>query len=155
MLIDYRQAQQYNPLRIIAHETGHALGLPDHYSGPCSELMSGGGPGPSCTNAYPNATERSRVNTIWRYGIAAYDASAAFTPATPPPEPADPTNPSPPRAHHPFPMPSPTGRGWDGPTKRWGGTPKERVKASLRAARRRVPPAAPGRLEQPLTRFWC
>ena len=45
--------------------------------------MSGGGPGPSCTNPYPNATERSRVNTIWRYGLASYDVSAAFRSATP------------------------------------------------------------------------
>jgi snapalysin len=67
----------------VAHETGHALGLPDHYSGPCSELMSGGGPGPSCTNAYPNATERSRVNALWRYGLTSYDASAAFRTPTP------------------------------------------------------------------------
>ncbi len=33
--------------------------------------MSGGGPGPSCTNAYPNATERSRVNQLWANGFAA------------------------------------------------------------------------------------
>ncbi|MGW2375237.1 snapalysin family zinc-dependent metalloprotease [Kitasatospora sp. NPDC001683] len=26
--------------------------------------MSGGGPGPSCTNPYPNSTERSRVNSL-------------------------------------------------------------------------------------------
>jgi snapalysin len=45
------------------------LGLPDHYSGPCSELMSGGGPGPSCTNALPNSQERSRVNSLWANGL--------------------------------------------------------------------------------------
>ncbi|WIV55660.1 snapalysin family zinc-dependent metalloprotease [Amycolatopsis nalaikhensis] len=71
IFIDYTQARQYNPTRIAAHETGHALGLPDHYSGPCSELMSGGGPGPSCTNAVPNSAERSRVNQLWANGLAA------------------------------------------------------------------------------------
>ncbi|TDD47006.1 snapalysin [Kribbella antibiotica] len=65
IFLDYRQAQQYDPTRITAHETGHVLGLPDHYSGPCSELMSGGGPGTSCTNPNPNAAERSRVNQLW------------------------------------------------------------------------------------------
>jgi snapalysin len=30
--------------------------------------MSGGGPGPSCTNPNPNSAERSRVNTLWRNG---------------------------------------------------------------------------------------
>ncbi|MFG3055101.1 snapalysin [Kitasatospora sp. NPDC048239] len=68
IFLDYAQNRQYNSTRVTAHETGHVLGLPDHYSGPCSELMSGGGPGTSCTNPYPNSTERSRVNSLWARG---------------------------------------------------------------------------------------
>lgn len=71
IFLDYAQNQQYNSTRVTAHETGHVLGLPDHYTGPCSELMSGGGPGTSCTNATPNATERSKVNSLWQNGLAA------------------------------------------------------------------------------------
>jgi snapalysin len=71
IFLDYRQNQQYNSTRVTAHETGHVLGLPDHYSGPCSELMSGGGPGTSCQNAQPNTAERNRVNTLWANGLAA------------------------------------------------------------------------------------
>ncbi|MFF8384515.1 snapalysin [Streptomyces kanasensis] len=71
IFLDYRQNQTYNSTRVTSHETGHVLGLPDHYSGPCSELMSGGGPGPSCQNAIPNAQERSRVDSLWRNGLAA------------------------------------------------------------------------------------
>ncbi|MEV8227868.1 snapalysin [Streptomyces sp. NPDC079167] len=71
IFLDYAQNQQYDSTRVTAHETGHVLGLPDHYTGPCSELMSGGGPGTSCTNAYPDATERSRVNSLWQNGLAA------------------------------------------------------------------------------------
>lgn len=71
IFIDYAQAEEYNQTRIAAHETGHALGLPDHYEGPCSELMSGGGPGPSCTNANPNSTEASQVQSLWANGFRA------------------------------------------------------------------------------------
>ncbi|MEV7087119.1 snapalysin [Streptomyces sp. NPDC093085] len=71
IFLDYAQNQQYNSTRVTAHETGHVLGLPDHYSGPCSELMSGGGPGTSCQNAQPNAAERARVETLWANGLAA------------------------------------------------------------------------------------
>ncbi|MFE6067121.1 snapalysin [Streptomyces sp. NPDC056525] len=71
IFLDYRQNQQYNSTRVTAHETGHVLGLPDHYSGPCSELMSGGGPGTSCQNAQPNAQERSRVDLWGGVGLAA------------------------------------------------------------------------------------
>jgi snapalysin len=77
VFLDYTQMRQYSPLRVTAHETGHVLGLPDHYSGPCSELMSGGGPGPSCTNAYPNSAERSRVDTIWASSLTAADVALA------------------------------------------------------------------------------
>ncbi|MFD9357758.1 snapalysin [Streptomyces sp. NPDC060031] len=71
IFLDYQQNQQYNSTRVTAHETGHVLGLPDHYSGPCSELMSGGGPGTSCTNPNPNSAERSRVNQLWANGLVA------------------------------------------------------------------------------------
>ncbi|MCM2388038.1 snapalysin [Streptomyces albipurpureus] len=77
IFLDYRQNQQYNSYRVTSHETGHVLGLPDNYRGPCSELMSGGGPGPSCTNAVPNAQERARVNSIFAYGLAAAVARAS------------------------------------------------------------------------------
>ncbi|MFJ2905812.1 snapalysin [Streptomyces sp. NPDC091279] len=71
VFLDYAQNQQYDSVRVTAHETGHVLGLPDHYTGPCSELMSGGGPGTSCTNSSPNAAERARVNQLWINGLAA------------------------------------------------------------------------------------
>ncbi|MEU3742480.1 MULTISPECIES: snapalysin [unclassified Streptomyces] len=79
IFLDYRQNQQYNSTRVAAHETGHVLGLPDHYSGPCSELMSGGGPGTSCTNAYPNAQERQRVNSLWAQGVATLQDKGELT----------------------------------------------------------------------------
>ncbi|MEU8489631.1 snapalysin [Streptomyces sp. NPDC048641] len=65
IFLDYTESRQNDSIRVATHETGHVLGLPDHYSGPCSELMSGGGPGPACTNRYPNTTERSRVDQLW------------------------------------------------------------------------------------------
>src|SRR3569833_4701929 len=67
-------AEGYDPTRIAAHELGHNLGLPDHYSGPCTELMSGHGPGTSCTNAHPDATEAAKVQSLWVNGLAAAEA---------------------------------------------------------------------------------
>ncbi|MDX6761525.1 snapalysin, partial [Streptomyces sp. F8] len=81
IFLDYRQNQQYNSTRVTSHETGHVLGLPDHYSGPCSELMSGGGPGTSCTNATPNSTERARVNQLWANGFASGLGTKELAPA--------------------------------------------------------------------------
>lgn len=67
-----RQAvdEGHDPTRIAAHELGHILGLPDHYEGPCSELMSGHGPGTSCTNAKPDANEVAAVEQNYAESVA-------------------------------------------------------------------------------------
>lgn len=64
-------SQGYDKTRIAAHELGHSLGLPDTKPGPCSQLMSGSSAGTACTNAVPNATERSRVQSAYSGGLAA------------------------------------------------------------------------------------
>ncbi|NNN29435.1 snapalysin family zinc-dependent metalloprotease [Streptomyces sp. S3(2020)] len=64
-------SQGYNKTRIAAHELGHSLGLPDTKPGPCSQLMSGSSAGTACTNAVPNATERSRVQSAYASAVAA------------------------------------------------------------------------------------
>ena len=61
VVIDTQQASQYSPLRIMTHELGHILGLPDNYNGNCAILMSGGSAGTSCTNPYPSSAEAYRV----------------------------------------------------------------------------------------------
>ena len=61
----------YDVTRIAAHETGHILGLLDDYTGPCSEIMSGHGPGTSCTNAKPDAAEAAEVDQNYAGGTSA------------------------------------------------------------------------------------
>jgi snapalysin len=69
VVIDVYQAQQYSALRIVTHEIGHILGLPDNYNGDCSLLMSGGSAGTGCTNPYPRADEAATVDYYFRgYG---------------------------------------------------------------------------------------
>ncbi|MEU8001807.1 snapalysin family zinc-dependent metalloprotease [Catellatospora sp. NPDC049111] len=61
-------AEGHNPTRIAAHELGHILGLPDRRTGVCSELMSGSSAGTSCTSAFPNAQEITKVNNLFASG---------------------------------------------------------------------------------------
>ncbi len=68
-------AEGFAPARIAAHELGHNLGLPDHYTGPCTEIMSGHGPGTACKNAKPSAAEAARVQSLWVNGLAASAAA--------------------------------------------------------------------------------
>jgi snapalysin len=75
VVIDYNQAQQYSPLRIMTHEIGHILGLPDNYNGNCALLMSGGSAGTSCTNPYPSSAEAARVDSL--FGFAPFAATGA------------------------------------------------------------------------------
>ncbi|MEU5908536.1 snapalysin family zinc-dependent metalloprotease [Micromonospora sp. NPDC047467] len=74
--IDTQQAAQYSVLRIMTHEIGHILGLPDNYNGNCSLLMSGGSAGTSCTNAYPSTAEANRVSNLFAGTFAATERSA-------------------------------------------------------------------------------
>ena len=73
--IDKQQvAEGFDPTRIAAHELGHNMGLLDDYTGPCSEVMSGHGPGTSCTNAIPDADEVAQVDANFANGLAAATA---------------------------------------------------------------------------------
>ncbi|HWM38033.1 MAG TPA: snapalysin family zinc-dependent metalloprotease [Streptomyces sp.] len=53
--------QGHDPVRVVAHEFGHMLGLDDKQPGPCSSVMSGKSPGTSCKNFFPDRTERRQV----------------------------------------------------------------------------------------------
>ncbi|GLZ43046.1 snapalysin family zinc-dependent metalloprotease [Actinokineospora sp. NBRC 105648] len=76
--IDTRDVAAGNDaLRIVAHEMGHGLGLPDNYNGVCSYLMSGGSAGTSCRNPYPNSGESSRVNQLFAGGRVAMSVGSS------------------------------------------------------------------------------
>lgn len=70
----------YYPPRIASHEFGHILGLPDRRTGLCGDLMSGSSAPVSCTNAYPNATEASRVNGSYATAPGAATRTAVVVP---------------------------------------------------------------------------
>jgi snapalysin len=67
-------AEGFDTTRIAAHEVGHNLGLPDDYTGPCNELMSGHGPGTSCTWNKPSAAEAAQVQRNFTNGFAAAES---------------------------------------------------------------------------------
>lgn len=70
--------QGHNAVRIAAHEFGHILGLPDVKPGPCSSLMSGSSAGTSCTNPFPNATERARVERNYSSGLTSWQPNGGI-----------------------------------------------------------------------------
>ncbi|WP_433260109.1 snapalysin family zinc-dependent metalloprotease [Actinosynnema sp. CS-041913] len=63
--------QGYSPLRVVAHEMGHSLGLRDNYNGSCTILMSGGSAGTACRNPNPSAAEANWVNQSFARGFHA------------------------------------------------------------------------------------
>jgi snapalysin len=69
-------AEGYDVTRIASHEVGHNLGLPDHYTGPCTELMSGHGPGTACKNPKPDAQEAAKVRQNFLNGLVAQSDEA-------------------------------------------------------------------------------
>lgn len=78
--IDRQQvAQGFDPTRILTHEFGHNLGLDDDYTGPCSEVMSGHGPGTACKNAIPSAAEVAEADADFANGFAAATTAAVHT----------------------------------------------------------------------------
>ncbi|WDZ84779.1 snapalysin family zinc-dependent metalloprotease [Micromonospora cathayae] len=83
VVIDTQQAAQYSVLRIMTHEIGHILGLPDNYNGQCYLLMSGGSAGTGCTNPYPYTTEAQQVDR--NFGGFAATGSQVFRNSWPAP----------------------------------------------------------------------
>ncbi|WP_327692486.1 snapalysin family zinc-dependent metalloprotease [Streptomyces sp. NBC_00459] len=64
--LEVGDAQLYKPSRIVVHELGHILSLPDLGPGsPCSKVMSGAWGGSDCLNVQPDAAERAGVRDFF------------------------------------------------------------------------------------------
>jgi hypothetical protein len=61
-------ADGHYPARLVAHELGHILGLPDSTTGSCQEIMAG--PPQTCRNTVPNAAEAATVRTSFEVAAA-------------------------------------------------------------------------------------
>ncbi|MEU0029609.1 snapalysin family zinc-dependent metalloprotease [Streptomyces sp. NPDC006335] len=64
--LEVGDAQLYKPSRIVVHELGHILSLPDLGPGsPCSKVMSGAWGGSDCVNDQPDVAERAAVRNFF------------------------------------------------------------------------------------------
>ncbi|MCQ9179690.1 snapalysin family zinc-dependent metalloprotease [Streptomyces sp. IBSBF 2953] len=64
--LEVGDAQLYKPSRIVVHELGHILSLPDLGPGsPCSKVMSGAWGGWDCPNDQPDAVEKAAVRDFF------------------------------------------------------------------------------------------
>ncbi|MFI6810174.1 snapalysin family zinc-dependent metalloprotease [Streptomyces luteogriseus] len=64
--LEVGDAQLYKPSRIVVHELGHILSLPDLGPGsPCSKVMSGAWGGSDCANTQPDAAEKAAVRDFF------------------------------------------------------------------------------------------
>ncbi|WEH13260.1 snapalysin family zinc-dependent metalloprotease [Streptomyces sp. VNUA24] len=64
--LEVGDAQLYKPSRIVVHELGHILSLPDIGPGsPCSKVMSGAWAGSECANDQPDAAETAAVQDFF------------------------------------------------------------------------------------------
>ncbi|MER6561199.1 snapalysin family zinc-dependent metalloprotease [Streptomyces sp. NPDC001027] len=64
--LEVGDAQLYKPSRIVVHELGHILSLPDLGPGsPCSKVMSGAWGGSDCLNVQPDAAEKAAVRDFF------------------------------------------------------------------------------------------
>ena len=64
--LEVGDAQLYKPSRIVVHELGHILSLPDLGPGsPCSKVMSGAWGGSDCVNTQPDAAEKAAVRDFF------------------------------------------------------------------------------------------